>query len=322
MKWLLIFVLSTPATHANTVLFQGRESRALDYQAALKAHSDYVSPAQEYIDSHPSIEKRQQLLELFSVAQKAFLDESEAEARRKFRDLLELLGKDDWSRSDREIFLQAYLRLAQMEAGTPARDHWLGLSLLLGDEVHFDPALFPPPLLARRSALAASLAKLTPQLSAFPAGWTHLLLNGEDCDRQSCVHWPRFPGTVRVTFLSEQWQPQTFIVELNEIAHLRPKTIVWAEGDCNHTKWHQGAEHFSNKKFFPGSECQTPAAIDFKPAPSAPEVLPVFSTEAASPPFYQSKWLWIGVGTLATILLIANSQAKKEVHESGTTYGY
>ena len=145
MIWLLVTLLVN--AQAGTVLIQGPQSKLLDYKAALKAHPDYTSPSAEYLTSHPSLAKREQLLALFAEAQKTFLQKSNEEALSQFTAVLALVTEEDWEKSDREIFFQAYLRLAQMEKDNTNRDRWLGQSLNLG-EVNFDASLYPPPLLS------------------------------------------------------------------------------------------------------------------------------------------------------------------------------
>ena len=128
------------------------------------------SPTQEYLSMHPLPANRERLLTLFSEAQRAFLEKSSEESSEKFKSLLALLTEDDWDKSDREIFLQAYLRLAQMESDAERRERWLGLSLLLG-AVNFDADLFPPPLLTKRAEIGKHLPKKQVVRKFFAAGW-------------------------------------------------------------------------------------------------------------------------------------------------------
>jgi len=76
--------------------------------------------------THPELNHRENLLVVFSEAQKSFLEKSNEEARAKFEAVLTLITQDDWEKSDREVFFQAYLRLAQMESDSARRDQWLG----------------------------------------------------------------------------------------------------------------------------------------------------------------------------------------------------
>src|SRR4051812_43713781 len=113
MFW-LILTLSFQ-TFAKTVLIQGPQTSQVEYKAMLKAHPDMISPVQHYLELHPLPSNRERLLALFSEAQSDFLSKSNTEAAVKFESVIQLMTADDWSRSEREIFLHAFLRLAQME---------------------------------------------------------------------------------------------------------------------------------------------------------------------------------------------------------------
>lgn len=332
MTGLFVFLAMLSSGHAQTVLVQAPQSRTLDYKASLKAHSDFISPAQEYLNTHPSLAQREQLLELFSSAQKIFMEKSNDEAAAKFTELLGLLWVDDWAKADREIFLQAYLRLAQIAVTPEKRDHWLGLSLLLGADLNYDPTLFPPPLLVRRAELAAQLPKKLITRKSIGGNWSHILINGRPCENQDCGIWPLYPGRVRVTLLSDQWQPESSVVDIADITRLRPHMVAWVTGDCAQAHWDEAATRFAQKKAFWSLECDRPnlaEALNLSPGASneaaeksrpAAFAAPPASADKSTP-FYESKWLWAGVGTLIAIVIVASSQ-KHESKETSTTYGY
>src|SRR5271163_744201 len=117
--------------HPATLWVQGPLSSTLDYRAILKAHPNAVSPTQDYLNHHPLIENREKLLTLLTWAQHDFLAKSNAEAVQKFKDVLQMLWEDDWAQADREIFLQAYLRIAQLSLTNTERDLWLIQSVAL-----------------------------------------------------------------------------------------------------------------------------------------------------------------------------------------------
>jgi len=86
--------------------FAGSQAPAFEYKAMLKAHSGLVSPTQEYLITHPELNHRENLLVVFSEAQKSFLEKSNEEARAKFEAVLTLITQDDWEKSDREVFFR------------------------------------------------------------------------------------------------------------------------------------------------------------------------------------------------------------------------
>ena len=318
MIWLL-FTLPLNV-FANTVLIQAPQTVGYEYKAMLKARSNLVSPSQDYLNSHPSLALREQLLNFFTDAQRAFLEQSNEEAQAKFTAILTLLVQDDWEKSDREVFFQAYLRLAQMESDGSKRDKWLGESLLLGD-VKYDSNLFPPPLIARRLELAQKLPKKDVSKKLLGAGWTQVLVNGQSCGKGECASFPVYPGQSRVTVLSDQWLPQTTTLELADIDHLNPTVMVWAEGNCENSHLAQEANRFPDKKVFWGLNCErAESALSLKP--TIPQPQPLFTTSAPkSAPIWESKWFWGGVVAAVAIIVVTNSQ-KKETKEPTTTYGF
>lgn len=310
--------------HASTVLIQAPQSQTLEYRSALRAHGDYVSPTKHYLGAHPSSAARESLLVLFAAAQKAFLEVSNGDARIKFVQVLELLPRDDWAGSDREIFLQVYLRLAQLESDAGARDRWLGLSLLLGGGLKYDASLFPPPLLARRSELAQQLPKVKISLRGLNSGWSQVLINGERCEKMECGTWSNYPGPVRVTYLSDQWIAQTLNLEISEIEKYSPAVTAWAEGSCAQSQFHRRADEFASKKLFFSAECDRSAlaSLDLKPVvPSPDEISRIPTPVKKSSSFYESKWFWAGVGTLVAVLIVRGQQSH-ENKQTTTTYGY
>jgi hypothetical protein len=324
MKWLILTLFATGFAHAGTVLLQGPHTSNIEYLGMLKAHPQMLSPVQEYLNAHPLPVNRERLLALYSEAQKSFLEKSTEESMVRFKNLLALVRADDWEKSDREIFLQAYLRLAQMEPDAERRERWLGQSLLLG-RVNFDPDLYPPPLIAKRAELEKHLPKKDITRKFFAAGWNEILLNGQSCKKGECAGWPLYPGPARVTFLSDQWAPQTEVIDLAEVERHFPKTEAWAEGDCAKNSLNPAAGRFEDSRVFWGLSCEKPdsAALNLKPV-TAPvnEPVPLFTTAVPnSKPFYQSPWFWAGAAVVAAVVIVANSKTK-ETKEPSTTYGY
>lgn len=326
MRALLILSLLTAHVKAaaTTVLVQGPEAQILDYRATLKAHADSVSPTQDYLNAHPLVRERENLLVVFSEAQKSFLEKSNEEARKKFIEVLALLTNDDWAKGDREIFLHAYLRLAQLESDSAQRDHWLSLSLLLGEALNYDNMLFPPPLLVRRKQLSQDLPRQLISRKNWAPEWTQVLINGQPCGHQDCGQWLRLAGRVRVTFLSDKWMPQSLIVNSSDLLRLHPREIVWAEGGCGQVRWHDGTPH--NRKIFWNLECDKttlPITLNIMPATGAEaEAVPTLALQPERKAFYKSPWFWAGVGTAVVVAVVIASSKSKEKREPTTSYGY
>jgi hypothetical protein len=321
MIWLLAAALSIQS-FADTVLIQSPGSASSEYRAMLKAHADFITPVREYLRSHPALAQRELLLKAFADAQAVSLEKSNEEARAQFIAVLDLMNQDDWEKSDREIFLQTYLRLAQMETDAGRRDQWLGLSLLLG-EANLDASLYPPPLLTRRAELAKSLPRKNLARKFLSAGWSAVLLNGQVCENHICEAWPLSPGKVRLTLLSDQWQSQSTWIDPADIERFSPRSQPLAEGSCEAPRLSKVATKMADVKVFWGLNCQPEnSAIHLNPRADAASPSPLFASEAPQPrPLLQSKWFWIGVAATVAVIVVANSQ-KKESQETTTTYGF
>jgi hypothetical protein len=320
MLWVsLLLSLAT----ASTLWVKSPQSSVLDYQATLKAHAHALSPTQAYLQSHPLIENREKLLNLFSQAQRDFLDRSSGESRERFLDVLRLLPSDDWATADREIFLQVYLRLAQLANGDTERDLWLTQSLELGDNVNYDKTLFPPPLLLRREELILRLARRSLSRRFLTAAWSQVLLNGRACEKDDCGSWP-VGGKLRVTVLSDEFLPQSKMIAVADFEHFHPAAVPWVEGVCSDPHWNHLAEIYPDKKAFWSLDCERPpAALQLSPRlPEHLALLAPMSEPHDSKPFYHSTWFWVGAGLVSTALVVVATQHPREEHQSTTTYGY
>jgi hypothetical protein len=325
MRWLSIFLIWAHSLNA-TVLFQAPGTSGLDYRAALRADSDAQNPTQAYMGLHPSIDNRNRLLNLFAEAQKAFLGATKEEAKMHFSNLLALLMEEDWDRADREIFLQAYLRLAQLELDPSVQVQILTQAVLLGDGLNVPADLFPPPIVRRYSQLKSEIPRQQISPGFFADGWSTVLIDGKPCTKAACEGIPLLSNEVRVTFISDQWIPVSETVPASEINRSSPHRTAWVSGDCDHSAFHSQANFVQDKKAFWALNCGTataakPKSINFQPISHADPMVPHIEMEANKRPFYKSPWLWATIGTVVVTAIILSTQ-KSERKEPSTTYGY
>lgn len=320
MIWMLVISLFLPPAPAATVLFQG--SSRVDYRATLKADPELISPTEYHLKSRPTVARRDELLAMFAHAQRAFLENQPAEARQSFLGVVGLLGRDDWSLSERSIFLNAYLRLAQLEADPGARRTWLADSLTLGSDLVPDADLFPPPLLQERAQLAIEVPRFRLPERWFEEGWQAVLINGQVCRvGQACPTWPRLDRDVRLTFLSDRWATVEVSRTLAGLEIYQPPRQGWFEGNCESPRFHSAADSIPARRV----ACAAPVAAPLVNERLQPTVAPApefarVNTKEEEPKFYQNKWLWAGVGVLA-VAIVMSAQGKDEKSPT-TTYGY
>ena len=316
----LLFLFCTWKAEAKTVLIQAPDTALLDYRAMLKAHPEYTSPSTKYLSQHPLRIHREKLLELFAQAQKSFLENSNEEARGRFEELLDLMFADDWERADREIFLHACLRLAQMADKDSTRDRWLKLSLTLGDS-GIDKDLFPPPLLARRQEIFAQTPKVLKIDRLFALGWTVILINGEPCERDSCPVVPRLQESVRVTYLSDRWAAVSETLKLSDLERHTPRATPLVSGECGKEQVHSQISG-NERRVFWSLDCEAPPRkLNLQPLGQSESKSHFPEQKTEGPAFYKSKWFWAVVGSAVAAIVVATAQ-KKESKEPTTTVSY
>jgi len=323
MRWLLIVLAFAQNLNA-TVLIQGPGSPVLDYRAALKADPDLLSPSQVLARQRPLAASRETLLSAFGEAQAAFLENSKEEAVAKFEQVIALIHNDDWAKMDRMIFLNSFLRLAQLQTDVEKQNYWLAQATLTGPDLEPEAGLFPPPLVRAWKNLKTEIPRAAIPARLWDNGWNLILLNGFACTSQNCPGWPLVPGKTRVTLLSDQFQPYTTIVDVNELERLKLKFLTWASGECGNYQLSTAAAQLKSSKVFWSLSCEAPkslAALNLNPSPVKADALPRLPIQEKSPAFYKSKWFWAGVTVVTAALVIAGSKQKQE-KEPTTTYGY
>lgn len=288
-----------------------------EYRAYLEAHSRYSTPTKTYRQSHPARQARQQLIQAYAFAQSAFLSADREAAKDKFKSVLNLAFLEDWDLDGREILALSSLRIAQLSNDEAEREEWIkiAISFSAGD---IDDSLFPPPLMERLSTLKSKEAIV--QISGLGSEWTAILFNGAVCERNPCSI-PGVKHKVRMTWLSDRWQPFSKTISSDRIAEVIPVRRAWVEGRCDSPMIAKETGAFSAVYPFFGLDCdRNPAPrLDLKTL-SSPDPAQVFTEIPREKTILKSPWLWVGVGTAIAVIL-ANSQRKPD-REPTTTYGY
>jgi hypothetical protein len=286
MKWLMLFLSLT--AQAENILYREPGQSAIDYQAALKAQGELISPTADYRRLHPLKENRARLNARFAEAQKAFLNRDQLSARGAFQKVVELVSNDDWKASDRSVFALSYFRLAQLESENSRQDFWLRKILALGDDTTVDQALVPPPLLKRFKKIRQTtpVRDLSPVLGA----WDRLLINGWVCAK---CEFPEIKESLRITWLSDEWEPVTQVVTADTLS-TPPEGKPWPP----------------------------PAKmLNLKTEPSVAE-LPLLTETRTRKPFWKSPWLWAALGGAVAAAVIIDHNRHRSSSEPTTTYGY
>lgn len=298
----LLLLFGPGFAHGQPILFRSAGAPESEYRARLRSDEALRSPVGAYLDQHPLGRSRGQLIERFTRAQHAYLEGEVGEARRYFQEVTALLPTDDWRIEQREIFLHAFLRLAQMEHDESARERWLIEAQYLGQDVNFDENLFPPPIVRRHRDLSRQLPRIRPSVEA--SGWPLILINGVRCSATDCPTVPAPSHDVRVTFVSDQWVTQSQQIDVASLARLRPPRFTWVTGECGKSDLLPAARALGTGRAFFGFNCEAPRLVpQMAAAPAVDPAASGVSTQlrattapVARRPFYRSPWLWAGVG--------------------------
>lgn len=324
MRWLMALLIFAHHLHA-TVLVQAPTSATLDYRGALKANPEFSSPTQELLKRRPQAVHRDKLLTIFAEAQQAFLANSKELAKAKFESLAALFTADDWAKTDRQIFLNTFLRLAQLEIESSKQQIWLSQAVLVGDDVEPETGLYPPPLLTNYFRLKTGAPRALIDERWWRDGWTAIMFNGVVCTRQTCAGLPLVADKVRVTWLSDTWLSYSDVLAPTDFAHAKPRKVAWVAGECGDSQLSAQAESFKKVDVFWSLECQPqsapPETVNLQPT-AVQDELPRLIVKVEERPFYKSKWFWAGVGVVGVAaLILANSKKDSESTEPSTTYG-
>lgn len=338
-----LLILWNAVASSQTLLIESPTASDIEYLATLKSQPELRSPTEDYKHQHPSPAARAQVLKLFTEAQKAFVSSSTEESRKQFEKVLELKFQDDWSKTERLVFFHSELRLAQLESNAEAQDSRLRAALMFAHDLKADAGLFPPPLLKRFTQIADTSKPIEPNSLLGSGLWREVLINGQVCTRTNCRFRMQTQVPVRLTYLSDKWRPQTKVMTLAEQNPSAVQRQALVTGQCSDFKFDNHLAQ-RNAKLLPFFALTCPPALKTEQAPNLQIV-----SEESSPPnpthaleaglnstvqprevqsgrFYQSKWFWIGLGSVVTAAIIIQNQQQRsqppeEQRVPTTTYG-
>jgi hypothetical protein len=321
--FLLLFTLSAWA--APIVVAPAPNAVEAEYRAYLAANPSFLTPTDALLRGRPVMSAREGIVHQFAQAQSALLQDSAQNARESFEQLLAQVHKEDWSEAEREALFVASLRRAQLAIDDTDRTIWIRWAISLNTNLEPDAKLFPPPLLKEYGEKLRASKKHTVKVIGLGSEWTSILINGVSCSSRQCPSFPDSELPVRITYLSDRWQPVTIIAPLNEISSHIPQRKAWVGGDCQKPTFDRAATLKELRPFF-NMTCEEiqigKAEINFQPTSTSPQAITMFEPPKKDRAFYKSPWLWAGVGTVVAILIVQSQQNKKEDRqEPSTTYG-
>jgi hypothetical protein len=146
-----------------------------------------------------------------------------------------------------------------------------------------------------------------------------IVINGQTFSTgASSIEVPK--GHVRVTLLSNIYQPVTLDTEAERIGTSSPAKKPWISGTCFKADLHWSETSTPAKPFF-NQSCVQPVATQSHHAPS-PENFSLGTSTTQKPPFYQRTWFWVGVGAITTAVVIAQINSQKSSTRPSSKDGF
>jgi hypothetical protein len=321
---LLRFVLTFMFAHgveAKTVVLRATKADVQDYQAFVLSSPAYESASTAQLSRFPTPEDREMLASAFAKAQASFMQGSMIQAQEDFRAIISLVETDQWKEDEQSVFLLSYFRLAQLAHRPEETEDWLKQAVIWAPNGALDEKFFPPPLVEKFKQIKNSLPKLKVDFSAFAGDFNFLLLNGRTIPLAESLSETLPEGPLRATFISDTFQTITIETTTDLISNAAIERKPWVDGSCQKFQMHWQHSGSVAKPYF-SRNCapvkKPSPEVDVAYHPSAPEPIPIPVTTVSttsSAPFYERTWFWIGMGAVATAVVVASLSS----HESQPT---
>jgi hypothetical protein len=219
-------------------LIQSASVSPIEYEAFLKMNTQFKPVSEELASQRTYEVSSQKLPELFDEAEKSFLSEPVEVAHDKYKQVIRLALKSDWSDSERKLIFHAFLRMAQTAVNAEKRSEYLIQSRQLDSKLKPDDNLFPPPLIKDWEALQAKDIFKIVQLNKSFAAYNVAFVNGKRIDfKRFTLLVPK--GDFRLTLFSNSRAPYTKILNAEKIKYVLASSAPLATGDCNNPKFNK-----------------------------------------------------------------------------------
>lgn len=325
----LIGSLFTQTAWAQTILLFPPETPEHEIQAALMSQPEALR-LEEWTFLHPnSLLESNDLVQKFSVAEKKFLDGAgKDDLLLSYQEVLSLQSKANWGKQELKLILTAHLRSVQLtDNSLPSsfRDDHLKQAAFLSEYTRPIENSIPPPLIREMNEVKATLNWRTfmpPQkiITDFPK----VFFAGQVRNTSLGFRIPQeLSSSVRLAFASPKFQPQTIEVAPDQIENLKISPVAVVTGDCksfrfslNSSQSSINAEENKNFEIYQPLSCQ-PKNLQLTQQPKKDafkESFPPIEIPTTKSHWKMEKkhWVWLGVGAVATALLIAQLRKKDE----------
>lgn len=208
-----------------------------EYAAWIATHPDDRSWVHGLENQHPSRTEVTQLTDLVEASQKSFLTGSLDEAKTKFREIADLAETNDWRSSERAAITYSMLRFFQLEK-SQLRFNYLKSAALFGFDCHFDPHIFPPPVIKSWKDLIAKAKQKAVRISNLKdfKGFDLIKVDGRSFSLTESDFISILPGDHRISFLGSQAQYFTQKISSSQLQVMKVEPVILISGTCENPK--------------------------------------------------------------------------------------
>ncbi len=318
-----------------------------EYAAWVATHPEDRSWIHNLESQHPSKAEASTLTDLVEATQKLFLTGSLDEAKVKFRDIADLANSNDWRASEREAITYSMLRYFQLEK-SHARWTYLKYAAVFGFDVHFNPRIFPPPIIKSWRDEISKARKKSVQISNLKdfKGFDILKVDGRSYSFADSEFISILPGEHRISFLGSQAQYFAQKIGSNQLQVMKVEPVILVSGTCENPKV-SSEIHFAFTAIFEETCVRSYSGQAWLAPLSAQRAAQLGKLDLQSASFKNSEsqfsrdvtstvvpsphtWLWAGVGAavLTSLALVyqnnqssfggsSNSSRVRAVHKQG-----
>lgn len=233
----LIFLL--PTTSYTEVIIQSPFTDNAEFQIYVSLKSDRVTLAQKIFRTHPRTSEREKIRLKFAEAMKLYLSGEVEDAQSQFRSFINHSREADWGKGDRDLFFNAYMRLAQLSESQEDVQKWIQQAIRYDVEKRPSETMYPPPFQKTFSKLYAQEEKefVTWKPSAFFKAYDYLIVNGKRYSTENLNSINLLRGEYRISAVSNKygyWSRVLNRKEILEFSTALPQALV--QGNCHNPK--------------------------------------------------------------------------------------
>lgn len=314
---------------AEKVLLAPTSTSPDEYESAISSYPDVISPIDHYLRKTPSSSSMEDLFKRFSHAEQSFIDASELSVTvEQYKKVLELEMTEDWDEEQRRLFLISYLRLLQIRHDTEdpkERAAWIEQALFYLQTIEAPRDLISPNIfreIEMKTALYSPKELVVPPRLA--RKYQKVLIQGKVYDTDKPIRFHSNKNKQRWTFLSYFFEAVTIHATHQEITAAKIKSQPILSSECENSTLNSGQVPKALAQIYTPLHCSKANAP--APAKTIKEISLPISLGKTSSQWKMKKrhWIWIGVGALATAVVLSQlTQSEKTADPVPTeSYGF